>query len=101
MDETCNQVITWPCTFQGSEEFFGIDLKDFLESEGDQFKSISWELPNGLVSLVEAVQNDIAYIKLRAVYPGQHIVKFSLESIEGTDTQIHLGKALLTVERYE
>lgn len=100
MAHNCPEVIEWPCTYVGAEEFFGLDLQAYLEAEGDTFSSIEWTLPNGIVNLAETVINNIAYIKIQANYVGMHVVRFKLKSVESGSTQTYLGKALLHVDNY-
>ena len=100
MAHDCPDIVEWPCTYEGSEEFFGLDLSEYLKAEGDTFVSIEWTLPNGLSSLAEVVINNIAYIKIQANYAGMHIVRFKLRSVESGSTQTYLGKSLLHVQEY-
>ena len=98
MTMRCEQPLVWPCTYEGSNEVYGLALQDYLKSEGDAFQSIVWTLPNGLVGTNEVVVDDIAYIKIEAEFSGVHVIKYELESIESGSIQTRLGKIILTVQ---
>ena len=100
MKHTCNELLEWPCTYVGAEEFFGLDLLEYLE--GDTLISVAWDLPNGLVSVTEVVIGSISYIKINSEFAGQHKIKFNIRSSEvGGAIQTLPGFVYLHVEDYQ
>lgn len=97
MSVGCNKEYEWPCERVGSEVYYSIDLGPYLEREGDTLTSVSWSLPNGLVSILELVQNNKAFIKIRANYVGNHIVRFIVLSEQNGGEQTLPGQIKLSI----
>lgn len=93
-------MMTWPSAVVGSEELYGVDLTKYLRNEGDDVVSVLWSLPNGLVSMMEAVEGTVAYIKVQAKYCGNYSIAVQVDSVDKaspTRKQTTFGKVYLEV----
>ncbi len=84
---SCEIVYKWPCSYQGSEKYFGINLASFLAKEGETLSGVVWTIPNGLTLMDERIEFNVAYIKLSLDYTGQYKIPVTIFSVEGNTTQ--------------
>lgn len=84
---SCSNNYEWPCSYQGTEKYFGINLAPFLAKEAETLNGVDWTIPNGLTLLDERIENNVAYIKLKLDYPGDYKIPFTVFSVEGSNTQ--------------
>lgn len=84
---SCETRYEWPCTYQGTEKYFGINLAPFLAQEAETLTGVDWIVPNGLELLDERIEDDVAYIKLLCTYAGDYNIPFTVYSTEGGNTQ--------------
>ena len=97
---SCASDYKWPCAYQGSTEFYAVDLGPYLTQEGDTLSDITWVVPNGLTKVAEEVINNIAYIKLSAVLLGEHVVRMTMTSLDGTQQSTTRAKIKLHVQEF-
>lgn len=81
----------WPTCNVGSAKFYGVDWSAYLTNENDTISgSATWTVPSGLTESDTSIVSNVARIKLTATAAGQYVVKCSINTTEGADTQTHI-----------